>query len=197
VSKRLGSRTSCALSALFNTALRALTFAHGSEAGPDLLDVGSGDALRPSMRWLVVVLALILTPARTFAAPDAAVDRTLSAKEVAKYFAPYVPEVRGCFLTNAKSKEATGVLRLEIVIHRDGSIWRFGFEAPGVSEPSLSRLDTCLRTQSQTWRFPVRAGFTSAVLPFIFLKTNAPGAGPIEGCWNPKGCSGAWKGNER
>ncbi|CAN5790962.1 hypothetical protein BH11MYX2_BH11MYX2_07780 [soil metagenome] len=142
------------------------------------------------MRRLVVMsLALALAgPSSSFGAPDDLDLHTLSAAEVAKYFAPYVPDVRGCYVKYAKSKEATGVLRLELVIHHAGWIFQFGFAAPGVTRPSLPRLDACLRTLSKTWKFPVRKGFTSAVLPFVFLKTNAPGAGPIESCWDPKGC---------
>jgi hypothetical protein len=142
------------------------------------------------MRQLVVMsVALALAgPTSAHGAPDRIDPRTLSAKEVAKYFAPYVSDVRGCYTSNAKSKKATGELRLELVIHHNGSVYRFGFAAPGVTHPWKPRLDACLRRLSKTWKFPLRKGFTSAVLPFVFLKTNAPGAGPIESCWDPKGC---------
>ncbi len=142
------------------------------------------------MRRLVVMsLALALAgPTTTFGAPDKIDTHTLSAKEVATYFAPYVSEVRSCYLRNAKSKEATGALRLELVIHHNGSVFRFGFAAPGVTKPWLARLDGCLRTRSRTWKFPLRRGFTSAVLPFVYLRSNVPGAGPFESCWAPNGC---------
>jgi hypothetical protein len=48
----------------------------------------------------------------------------LTAKEVAKYFAPYVPDVRGCYMSFAKSREATGELRLELVIHHSHALVR-------------------------------------------------------------------------
>jgi hypothetical protein len=149
-------------------------------------------------RLLVICLALGLAgPTRAFGAPDKIDTHTLSAKEVAKYFAPYVPDVRSCYLTNAKSRGATGVLRLELVIHHNGSVHRFGFAAPGVTNPWKPRLDACLRKLSKTWTFPLRKGFTSAVIPFVYLKTNDPKAGPFETCTDPKGCGPRKSGGKR
>lgn len=136
----------------------------------------------------VIALVALGLAARASASPDNLDKRSMTAKEVQRYFEPYAPAVRGCYIANAKNPEATGVLRLELVIHHHGSVFRFGFAAPGVNKRNLAKLDPCLRKLAATWRFPVRDGFTSAVLPFIFLKTNAPGAGPIESCWDPKGC---------
>jgi hypothetical protein len=149
------------------------------------------------MRRLVMVVVLALVPARAIGDPDKIDTHTLSAKEVAKYFAPYAPAVRACYLNNAKSREATGVLRLELVIHHNGSVFRFGFAAPGVIKPWQPRLDACLRKLAKTWRFPLRKGFTSAVLPFVFLRSNAPGSGPFESCWDPKGCPPGRSGGKR
>jgi hypothetical protein len=136
--------------------------------------------LLSTSRAIALGIALALAPPWAFGDPDSLDDQTLSAKEVARYFTPYVPEVRACYVANAHTKAASGVLRLELVIHSNGSIFRFGFSAPGVVPPWLARLDGCLRERSATWHFPVRKGFTSAVLPFEFVKTDAPGAGPIE-----------------
>jgi len=135
-----------------------------------------------------ITLAVLGAMSSARAAPDNLDKRSMSAKEVARYFEPYAPGVRGCYIAHARNAEATGVLRLELVIHHHGAVFRFGFVAPGVSKGNLGKLDACLRKLAATWRFPVRDGFTSAVLPFIYLKTNAPGAGPIESCWDPKGC---------
>lgn len=137
-------------------------------------------------RWLLLLIAGVLARV-AIAGPDDP-DRTLSARDVQTYFAPYVPAVRTCYLDHAKGKNVTGALRLELIIHHGGHIFRFGFVAPGVEKPHLAKLDKCLRDLASTWRFPVRKGFTSAVLPFVFLKTTAPGAGPIESCWDPRGC---------
>lgn len=124
-------------------------------------------------------------------------DATLSAKDVQTHFAPYVPEVRTCYLTHARSKTATGVIRLELLVHPNGSIYRFGFVAPGVGKPWLGKLDACLRALVPAWHLPARKGYTTAVLPFLFQKTRAPGAGPIESCWDARGCPPGKAGGSR
>jgi len=145
---------------------------------------------RPAPRALATALTVLALAA---AAPPAHAgsddpEIMLSAAEVQKYFAPYVPAVRGCYVANARSKSADGNLRLELIIHPDGSIFRFGFAAPGVTAPWLGKLEACLRALVPGWHFPVRKRFTTAVLPFLFQTTRAPGAGPIESCWDPRGC---------
>ena len=103
----------------------------------------------------------------------------LTAKELRKYIQPYMPGIRDCYV--AKAKSGDGSLRLELIIHRDGSVFKFAFTAPNVSAGTRQQLDRCLRPLSETWHFPVRRGFTSAVIPFLFVKTRAPGAGPQMG----------------
>lgn len=151
------------------------------------------------LRWSVMTLALALAlplgvavaGEETKPGGDDVDTPTLTAKEVARYFEPYAPAVRRCYIDHARSKTAEGTLRLELIIHSNGSIFKFGYAAPGVVAPHLARLDRCLRKLPPTWRFPVRRGFTSAVIPFLFVRVHAPGAGPIESCWDPKGCPDA------
>ncbi|HRC58929.1 MAG TPA: hypothetical protein PKU97_23560, partial [Kofleriaceae bacterium] len=77
--------------------------------------------------WLPTAVASALalgaltlaSPAR--AAPDDP-DRTLDAKDLTKYFEPYVPGVRSCYADHGKGKEVTGVLRLELIIQPDGKV---------------------------------------------------------------------------
>jgi hypothetical protein len=139
-------------------------------------------------RWfLVLALAMVVRPSFAVANSDDP-DRQLTAKEVARYFEPYVPGVRACYLTRTKGKTVNGKLRLELIIHHAGHIFRFGFDAPGVDKPTRAKLDKCLRGLVPSWRMPARKGFTTVVLPFLFLKTTAPGAGPIESCWDARGC---------
>ncbi len=142
------------------------------------------------MRRALAIIAVIwfVTIPRAAGDPGDIDAPTLSAKEVARYFAPYADGVRTCYLAHARNLEATGLLRLELLIHHHGAVFRFGFTAPGVSKPNMKKLDACLRKLSATWRFPLRTGFTSAVLPFVFQRANVPGAGPFESCWDPKGC---------
>jgi len=139
-------------------------------------------------RWLVLVLAGAAALAATRAAGEPRDEPMLSAKDLAKYFAPYAADVRGCYATNAKSKEATGAVRLELVIERTGFVSQFGFAAPGVVAPWRARLDDCLREQAKVWHFPERRGSTSAVVPFLYTRTTVVGAGPFESCWDPRGC---------
>jgi hypothetical protein len=140
------------------------------------------------MRRGALLFAISLASAGSATADDGIDRRTLTAKEVSKYFEPYRPAVKACYIDHATNKTAQGILRLELIIHRDGKVQRFGYAAPGVVKPWSDRLDRCLRALVSTWSFPVRRGFTSAVIPFTFVRTHAPDAGPYESCWDPRGC---------
>jgi hypothetical protein len=139
-------------------------------------------------RWLVAAAIAVtaLLASRSAADPNDP-DRTLTAKDVQRYFEPYVPAVQKCYLTTA-GKNVNGTLRLELIIEPGGGIFRFGFVAPGVPKRRASKLDTCLRKLVPSWHFPARKGFTTAVVPFLFQKTTAPGAGPIRDCADARGC---------
>jgi hypothetical protein len=126
---------------------------------------------------LVVIAALVAAPSLTRAG-EGEDQQTISAKDLRKYFEPYIPGVKECYAPAATGRDARGVLRLELTIHRDGTVIRFGFQAPGVVGVALGRLDGCLRTLSGTWHFPVRRGFTMAIIPLQFVRTVSPGAGP-------------------
>jgi hypothetical protein len=150
------------------------------------LSVGRGERARRAVAALAVgavALAVASGPARGDEGDD-----LLTAAEVHKYFEPYVPAVRDCYATHARSKSADGNLRLELIIQPDGGVFHFGFAAPGVTAPWLGKLDGCLRGLARGWHFPVRRRFTTAVLPFLFQSVRAPGAGPIESCWDARGC---------
>jgi hypothetical protein len=139
-------------------------------------------------RALLVAAAVVTASAAPARGNPDDPDRALSAKEVAKYFAPYAPAVRDCYLTTTRGKQVSGVLRLELIIHHDGYIFRFGFAAPSLDEATHAKLDRCLRGLAKTWHMPARKGFTSAVIPFVYLKTSVPGGGPQESCWDARGC---------
>lgn len=126
--------------------------------------------------------------ARAQPPPAAGDDRTLTAAELDRYFEPYVPQVRACYLASARGPRATGAVRLEIIIHRDGSVWKLGVVAPGVTGVSGVRLERCVQKAARSWHFPVRAGFTTAAIPFYFQRTHAPGAGPRPSCSRARGC---------
>ena len=127
---------------------------------------------------LVAAWIVLAGLSRGVAAPSDTEAPTLSAAEVQKYFAPYVAGVRACYVASALG--ADGTLRLELIIQPDGGVFRLAFTAGGVGGAARSKLDACLRKRAASWHFPVRSRYTTAVLPFLFQETRAPGAGPIE-----------------
>jgi hypothetical protein len=134
--------------------------------------------------------AIVVCVCGTAHADDA--DVALSARDVQAHLAPHAADVRSCYVAYARGKAVEGTLRLELTVRPTGEVGKFRIEAPGVDPHWLGRLDTCLRKHVIGLRFPARSGFTAAVVPFRFQKTRAPGAGPIESCWDRRGCpSGA------
>ena len=141
------------------------------------------------MRNLAITLALALastaplastaraeprpSPAR---APDERGRAMLSAGEVMRDFAFWQPEVRACYLAHAaKQRTATGRLSLELVIRPAGSVLTLAVTAPGVKGAALER---CIEASAKDWHFAYAPGHTTAVIPLLFLRTRAPGAGP-------------------
>jgi hypothetical protein len=118
----------------------------------------------------LAIAALCVGTAVAAAGPYRDDQPTLNPKELHTYFAPYVPAVRDCYRENARGRGVKGELRIELLIHRDGSVVSFGFHAPGVSDAWLRRLDACLRPLSDTWHFPPRRGFTTAEIPLQFQR---------------------------
>ena len=115
-------------------------------------------------------------------------DETLSAKDLQTYFSPYRSQVRSCYVAEVGGRAAT--LRLELTVRPSGKVTAFRVMAPEVPPAPLARFDACVRKRVPTWHLPVRAGFTRAVMPIVFHKTTVAGAGPIESCWDPRGCPG-------
>jgi hypothetical protein len=107
-------------------------------------------------------------------------EQTMSAQEVERYAMPYLQRVSRCYKQHALPvKKATGELRLYVVIARSGNVVYSEIGAPGVPILRKLGLDRCLRNEMKTWRFPVHAGFTNAVLPYFFQRTYAPASGPF------------------
>lgn len=125
-----------------------------------------------TMLWLLAATPVAAAPDDAGAGGGDSLAPTLTAQELLKYFEPYVADVRQCYVTNAGRAE--GKLRLELVIHRDGSVFRFDFAAPGVTGTAQTKLGTCLSALSKAWHFPVRRSFTTAVIPFAFKRVTPP-----------------------
>lgn len=113
-------------------------------------------------------------------------QRILTQKEIEAAIAPHVPAILGCYQEHAsKQKSATGEIQLEMLIRPEGTVHRVWVRARGVKGQGLNN---CVKKLATTWTFPKKPGFTNAIVPFFFQKTNAKGTGPLESCWNPKGC---------
>jgi hypothetical protein len=111
-------------------------------------------------------------------------SKTLTAAEVNHYIQPYRNEIRSCYLTSASG----GTLALDMIIHRDGSVFHLAVVTTNLAPRAARRIDRCIRRLSARWHFPVRRGFTTVTVPFNFVKTVAPGAGPQRGCTRRRGC---------
>ncbi len=100
--------------------------------------------------------------------------------------APHVPAIGSCYKTHtAKQEGVSGRLSLEMLIRPEGTLQRLWVRAPTVKGDGVSN---CIQKLSKTWTFPKKPGFTNAVIPFFFQKTSIKGVGPLESCWNAKGC---------
>lgn len=114
-------------------------------------------------------------------------QRILSQKELEAAMAPHVPAIQRCYKTHAaKQRSARGELQLEMLIRPEGKVHRLWVRAPGVRGKQLG---ACIDKLSTRWIFPKKPGFTNAIMPFLFRKTNARGSGPLPSCRRAKGCS--------
>lgn len=112
--------------------------------------------------------------------------RQLSGAEISAVTQKSLDALRACYVKyTARSKKASGKVRFDLIVHRDGTPWRLDVETPGVES---KRLSACLVGVAERWRFPERRGFTRARVPFLFLRTHAAGAGPQHSCWRASGC---------
>jgi hypothetical protein len=123
-------------------------------------------------------------PGRGHAEPD---TRILSEEEVSKLASGREDEIRTCFMRHgARQRRATGEVRIHLIVHPDGHVWRvMDVQAPGVRGDKFA---ACVQARLEAWRFPEKKGYTETTVPYLFVKTWAPGAGPKESCWSPRGC---------
>jgi hypothetical protein len=112
--------------------------------------------------------------------------RILSAREVEEDIEPYVGAVSDCFkrIVLGKNHKASEV-RLEIVVAPTGRIHRLRVVAPGVSG---KRFSICVEKALADLWFRQKPGYSTITVPFLFVNTTAPGAGPLLSCWKRKGC---------
>jgi len=119
------------------------------------------------------------------AAPQEAL---LSAGEITALVAPHAPEIERCYLDGIGASQRPGHLDLTFMIGRDGNVFSLKAAAAGVPAKVVAKIETCVRNAVDGIQFPARRSDTTAIVPYFFQKTNAPNAGPVMSCWNPRGC---------
>lgn len=145
------------------------------------------------MRAFLAVMTLLTAAAWRVDNPrrerDAPEERGLTREQVEHYTGAHQPEIRACYEEQSRGiAAATGKLVLRATVLRNGSITELAVEAPGITGIRYQRLVQCIRDDVETWQLPVRRDDTQIVVPFLFQRVNAPGAGPQYSCWNPRGC---------
>lgn len=112
----------------------------------------------------------------------------LAAGEIAAEVRPFAPEIERCYLERLGDTHRAGHLDLTLVIGRDGAVVSVSAAAPGLPGRAAHQVESCIRGTVETLHFPERRNDTTAVVPYYFQRTRAPGAGPQLSCWNPRGC---------
>jgi hypothetical protein len=112
----------------------------------------------------------------------------LAATEIAAEVRPYAPDIERCYLDRLDDVRHAGRLDLTFVIGRDGYVVSLDASAPGLPARTVRQMATCIREAVDPIHFPERRSDTTAVVPYYFQHTDAPGGGPQLSCWNPKGC---------
>lgn len=113
-------------------------------------------------------------------------DRILTRTEIEAAMAPHVPGIAECYKrSTANQPQANGRLSLEMLIRPEGTLQSLWVRTPSVRGDNVAR---CVTKLSKNWQFPEKPGFTNAVVPFYFQKTNVKGVGPLRSCWQAKGC---------
>ena len=131
-----------------------------------------------------ILLALVLTS--SLAAAETGKD--LGPNEVRTATRPAIDAQIGQCFVGAVGDGVGGNLEVTLTIHRKGIIDHIDVRAPGVAAKTVAKIDACVRAALDGFTFPARQVGTTAVLPYVWQKTLATGAGPQESCWDAKGC---------
>jgi hypothetical protein len=112
----------------------------------------------------------------------------LDAHEVTALVTPHALAIERCYLGEIGALARTTRLDLTLVIARDGHVLSAGTAATGLPVRVARKVSGCVRELLDGVQFPARRNDTTAVVPYVFQKTDAPSTGPALSCWNPKGC---------
>ncbi len=112
----------------------------------------------------------------------------LSTADISAQVSPHALEIEHCYLDQASAARQGGALDLTLTIGSDGSLVALKAAAAGLSVRTTHKIESCVRQVVSAVEFPARRNDTTVVVPFLFHKTHAAGAGPIESCWSAAGC---------
>jgi hypothetical protein len=112
----------------------------------------------------------------------------LEPTEVAAEVRPYAPDIERCYLDRLDDIHHAGKLDVMFVIGRDGHVVSLDIAAPSLPARNVVQMAACIREVVDPIHFPARRGDTTAIVPYFFQHTSAPGGGPQLSCWNPRGC---------
>jgi hypothetical protein len=156
-----------------------------SEASPAVATLGPvrGDRTDRAASTMATGDLALTGPAR-----PARAEPFLTAGEITVHVAPHAPEIERCYLDRLGDSRHGGHLDLTLVVARDGSVLSLRAAASGLPAKTAKKVEACIRDIVETVQFPARRNDTTAVVPYVFQKTDAPNAGPQLSCWNPRGC---------
>lgn len=145
--------------------------------------VAMGEAERYERALPAAPETTLSTGELAFAAP-ARKAASLSSTEISAELAPFNADIQRCYTQRATG----GDLAVTLVIGRDGGVVSLRADAPQVGGRTAARIERCIRSVVANVEFPARRNDTTAVVPYVFHKAEAPGAGPIHSCWRARGC---------
>jgi hypothetical protein len=122
------------------------------------------------MRAIPILIACLISSSIARAGEEAGTPpATLTAAEVHRALQPYRNEIRGCYQASAEA----GSLQLDLIIHRDGSVYQLIVTTPKVAPRAARTIDRCIRQLSTRWQFPVRGALTTITVPYRFTASIA------------------------
>ena len=122
------------------------------------------------MRAIPILIASLISSSVAWAGEEPGMPpATLTAAEVHRYLQPYRNEIRGCYQASAEG----GSLQLDLIIHRDGSVYQLVVTTPKVAPRAAKSIDRCIRSLATKWQFPVRRELTTVTVPYRFSATIA------------------------
>lgn len=146
--------------------------------------------MRISWLSIVVLLASVGTASaehRSATERARATPRTLSLVDIDAQVKPVSSEIGKCYLD---ATPRGGQLVVQLAIHRRGTLDSVTVSTPGLPAKVARQIEACVRTVVAPLEFPARRTPTTAVVPYVFQRTDAPHAGPQPSCWNARGCRG-------